>query len=193
MRGAMKGLIAAMSPAEVRDRSGLAAKRLQQTGTWMWMDVLFCFLSMPGELDTAGLVQAARKDGKTVAVPRIEGEDIRFVQLPPGVPTPPRDRWGIPVPDPAWPGVDPARAGRILVCTPGLAFDRQGNRLGRGKGYYDRFLSRARAVGAHLVAVGICFSGQVAAEVPHGETDQRLDGLVTDAETVLFDRDGLIR
>ena len=193
MRGAMKGLLAAMSPAEIRDRSGRAAERFQQTGAWMWMDILFCFLSMPGELDTFSLIRAARNAGKTVAVPRMEDGDIRFVTLPADGPEPPRDRWGIPIPDPAWPGVDPARAGRILVCAPGLAFDRQGNRLGRGKGYYDRFLSRARAAGAHLVAIGICFSGQVAAEVPHGETDQRLDGLVTEAETVLFDRDGLIR
>jgi len=193
MRRAMKGLLGGMDRADLRDRSGRAAERFRQTGAWMWMDVLFCFLSMPGELATYSLIRAARDEGKPVAVPRIEDGEIRFVTLPPGVPTPPRDRWGIPVPDPAWPAVDPPRAGRILVCAPGLAFDRQGNRLGRGKGYYDRFLSRARAARAHLVAIGICFAGQVVAEVPHGETDQRLDGLVTDAETLLFDRDGLIR
>ncbi len=193
MRGAMKDLLAAMSPAELRDLSRRAAQRFQQTGAWMWMDVLFCFLSMPGELDTEGLIHAARKDGKAVAVPRMEDGDIRFVTLPADAPEPPRDRWGIPVPDPAWPGVESTGAGRILVCAPGLAFDRQGNRLGRGKGYYDRFLSRARAAGARLVAIGICFAEQVVEEVPHGATDQHLDGLVTDAETVLFDRDGLIR
>jgi 5-formyltetrahydrofolate cyclo-ligase len=193
MRGEMKGFLAALSAAELQDRSRRAAERFQQVGAWMWMDILFCFLSMPGELATEGLIHAARKDGKSVAVPRMEDGDIRFVALPADAPEPPRDRWGIPVPDPAWPGVDLARAGRILVCAPGLAFDRQGNRLGRGRGYYDRFLTRARASGAGLVAIGICFSGQVVTEVPHGAADQRLDGLVTDGETVLFDRDGLIR
>jgi len=193
MRREMKALLEGMDRADLRDRSGRAAERFRQTGAWMWMDVLFCFLSMPGELATYSLIRAARAGGKPVAVPRIEDGEIRFVTLPPGVPTPPRDRWGIPVPDPGWPGVEPARAGRILVCTPGLAFDRQGNRLGRGKGYYDRFLSRARVAGAHLLAIGIGFAAQVVGEVPHGGTDQLLDGLVTDGETILFDRDGLIR
>ena len=193
MRGAMKHFLAAMSPADLRDRSSRAADRFQQTGAWMWMDILFCFLSMPGELETDGLIRAARNGGRPIAVPLIEGGDIRFLRMPADAPPPPRDRWGIPVPDPAWAGVDPGPAGRILVCAPGLAFDREGNRLGRGKGYYDRFLSRARASGARLVAIGICLSGQVVAGVPHGAADQRLDGLVTEAETVLFDRDGLIQ
>jgi 5-formyltetrahydrofolate cyclo-ligase len=193
MRAEMKALLNGMDLADLRDRSGRAAERFQQTGAWMWMDVLFCFLTMPGELATQGLIRAAAAAGKAVAVPRIEDGEIRFVILPTGVPAPPRDRWGIPVPDAAWHGVEPARAGRVLVCTPGLAFDRQGNRLGRGKGYYDRFLSRARAAGARMVSIGICFSEQVVQEVPHGDADQRLDGLVTDAETLLFERGGLIR
>ncbi len=193
MRGAMKAFLRDLDKADLRERSLKAAERFQQTGAWMWMDVLFCFLSMPGELATYSLIRAARQAGKTVAVPRIEDGDIRFLELPAGVATPPRDQWGIPVPDPSWPAVDAARAGKVLVCTPGLAFDREGNRLGRGKGYYDRFLSRARAAGAHLIAIGIAFSDQVVPEVPHGETDQPLDGLVTESETTLFARGGLIR
>ena len=202
MRRWMKARLAAIRPADLQAGSARAVERFQQTGAWMWMDVLFCFLSMPGELATDGLIRAARAAGKAVAVPRIEGDDIRFVYLPAetgaaaggaGAAEPARDRWGIPVPNPSWPGVEPARAGRVLVCTPGLAFDRQGNRLGRGKGYYDRFLSRARAAGARMVCIGICLGEQVVDDVPHGDTDQPLDGLVTDLETTLFSRDGLIR
>ena len=193
MRRWMKARLAAVSPADLQAGSARAAERFQQTGAWRWMDVLFCFLSMPGELATESLIRAARAQGKAVAVPRIEGEDIRFVSMPADAAEPARDRWGIPVPDPSWPGVDPARAGRVLVCTPGLAFDRKGNRLGRGKGYYDRFLSRARADGAHAVCIGICLEAQVVDEVPHADTDQPLDGLVTDSETAMFSPDGLIR
>jgi 5-formyltetrahydrofolate cyclo-ligase len=148
---------------------------------------------MPREIATHRLIRAAYAAGKSVAVPRIEGGDIRFLSMPPDAPPPPRDRWGIPVPDPAWPGLEPARAGKMLISAPGLAFDRKGNRLGRGKGYYDRFLSRARASGAHCMVIGICFSEQLVDDVPHDETDQQVDGVVTERETILFDRAGLIR
>ena len=97
------------------------------------------------------------------------------------------------MPDPSWPVLDLARAGKMLVAAPGLAFDRSGNRLGRGKGYYDRFLSRARAAGAPLVVIAVCFSEQVVDAVPHAETDQPVDGVVTDTETLLMDRAGLIQ
>jgi len=190
MRRWMKGRLAAIRPADLKVGSARAAERFRQTVAWRWMDVLFCFLSMPGELVTEDLIRAARAEGKAVAVPLIEGDDIRFVSLPADAPEPARDRWGIPVPDPSWPGVEPARAGRVLVCTPGLAFDRHGNRLGRGKGYYDRFLSRARAAGARLVCIGICLTEQVVPDVPHGDADQSLDGLVTDTETRLFTQEG---
>ncbi len=182
-----------MSPGDLAARSAKVARRLQESGAWTWMDILLAFLSMPREIETGAMIRAAQGEGRSVAVPRIEGGDIRFLVMPPGAPTPPRDRWGIPVPDPSWPGLELARAGRILVAAPGLAFDRSGNRLGRGKGYYDRFLSRARAAGARLVVIGICLSDQLLDEVPGTATDQPVDGVVTDNETVLFDRAGLIQ
>jgi len=193
LRRAMQGLLESMSVADLAERSSKVARRLQETGAWIWMDSLLAFLSMPREIETGPMIREAHGGGKSVAVPRIEGGDIRFLVMPTGAPTPPRDRWGIPVPDPSWPGLDLARAGKILVAAPGLAFDRSGNRLGRGKGFYDRFLSRARAAGARLVVIGICFSDQLMDKVPRTGTDQPVDGVVTDKETVLFDRAGLIQ
>jgi 5-formyltetrahydrofolate cyclo-ligase len=186
MRRAMQRFLDGMEGSDLADRSATVSRRLGETGAWMWMDVLLSFLSMPREVATAGMIEAAWADGTPVAVPRIDNGDIHFVVMPMDAPTPPRDRWGIPVPDPAWPALDPARAGRILVAAPGLAFDRTGNRLGRGKGYYDRFLSRARASGARCVVIGICFADQLVDEVPHSERDQPVDGVVTEAETILF-------
>ena len=81
--------------------------------------------------------------------------------------------------------LDLARAGRVLVAAPGLAFDREGNRLGRGKGYYDRFLARARAAAAGVSVIGVCLTEQLVTAVPHGERDQRLDGIVTENETII--------
>jgi 5-formyltetrahydrofolate cyclo-ligase len=186
MRRTMRRFLEAMSGEDLADRSARVAERLAETGAWSWMEVLLSFLAMPREIATYRLIRAAFAAGKSVAVPRIEEGDIRFLSLPPDAPTPPRDRWGIPVPDPAWPALDLARAGRMLVTAPGLAFDRKGNRLGRGKGYYDRFLSRARAAGAQCLVLGICFSDQLVHDVPHSDRDQPVDGVVTETETILF-------
>lgn len=58
-----------------------------------------------------------------------------------------------------------------LAIIPGMAFDRQGNRLGRGKGYYDRFLSRAH----NIYKVGICFPFQMVERIPTEPTDIAMD------------------
>ncbi|MBR0176790.1 MAG: 5-formyltetrahydrofolate cyclo-ligase [Bacteroidales bacterium] len=62
-----------------------------------------------------------------------------------------------------------------LIVVPGVAFDRKGNRLGRGKGYYDRFLSQ------HLEVkrIGICFDFQLVEEVPSEPFDIRMDEVIT--------------
>jgi 5-formyltetrahydrofolate cyclo-ligase len=64
-----------------------------------------------------------------------------------------------------------------LVIVPGLGFDESGNRLGRGRGFYDRFLSHREFRG---VACGLAYEQQVLPEVPVDETDFLMDMLVTD-------------
>jgi 5-formyltetrahydrofolate cyclo-ligase len=66
-----------------------------------------------------------------------------------------------------------------VVVVPGLAFDREGYRVGYGGGYYDAFLRR---LGPSPSRVGVAFREQVLDEVPHGPSDERVDLLVTDAD-----------
>ncbi len=185
MRAVMKRLLNGIDPADLQKRSAAIAGRLALTEAWARADSVLCFLSMPHELDSTAVILAARAGGKTVAVPRIEEADIRFVVMPPDTGELPRDAWGIPEPDPAWLPREITRAAHVLVAAPGLAFDRQGNRLGRGKGYYDRFLYGARRAARSITVLGICLSEQLVDAVPHGERDERLDGIVTEKETIL--------
>ena len=185
MRAAMKRLLGGIDPGDLRERSREVARRLALTEAWRRADTVLCFLSMPHELDTSDVILAARERGAIVAVPCIEGDDIRFVVMPPDSGALHRDAWGIPEPDPLWRPLDIAAAAHVLVAAPGLAFDRQGYRLGRGKGYYDRFLVGARRAAHSLTALGICLSEQLVDDVPHGERDQRLDGIVCEKETIL--------
>ncbi len=191
LRAAMKALLRGVDAGTMTRRSAMVADALAMTEAWTRSDVLLAFLSMPHEIDTAAMIAAARSAGKPVAVPRIEGEDIRFLLMPgeanerAGLPL---DAWSIPVPDPSWAPLELGRWTRPLVVAPGLAFDRLGNRLGRGKGFYDRFLTDARKEAPALVALGVCLDEQLVEEVPHSPTDQPLDGLVTDKETILIRR-----
>lgn len=187
MRKVMNDLLRGLARGELADRSARVAARLTATDAWRAADAVLTFLSMPHEIETAPIIAAARTARKTVAVPLMDGDDIRFVVLPPEAGELPRDRWGIPVPDPAWAAFEPARAARPLVTTPGLAFDRHGNRLGRGKGFYDRFLTRARADCSDLIALGICFEAQLVDAVPYSSRDRPVDGVVTE-ETVVMRR-----
>jgi len=81
--------------------------------------------------------------------------------------------------------VPAAAPARVLVVTPGLAFDAHLHRLGRGRGYYDRFLARLRAVpGVTCTAIAFCLEEQVVDRVPHDEGDQLVDAIVTDRRTI---------
>ena len=185
LRREIQTRLRSIAPEDLSARSRRVAVRIQAEEAWKTADSILCFLSMPHEIETASIIEAAVRDHGGVAVPRIEGERIRFVLLPSGRPDLERDRFGIPVPKPDWTAWDGVRAGRILVVTPGLAFDRDGNRLGRGKGYYDRFLQECRAYArGRLAAVGICFEEQLVEAVPHTERDQTVDGVVTEARTI---------
>ena len=185
-RAAIRDIMQGIPPEDLAERSRRVAGRLAETAAWKKAKTIFCFLSMPRELPTGPIIEIARRQGKRLAGPRIEDGDIVFVEMPVRTGALPRDRWGIPVPDPLWPRLDIAAAGTVLVVNPGLAFDRDGNRVGRGKGYYDRFLARARQETGSIAAIGVCLSEQVLPAVPHEDHDQPLDGLVTEAETLLM-------
>ena len=70
---------------------------------------------------------------------------------------------------------------------PGIAFDRQGYRLGYGKGYYDRFLAVFSGT-----AAGLCFRELALERLPRGPQDRRVDVLVTEAGVLPIGKEGRI-
>lgn len=138
--------------------------------------VLFTYVSKPLEVDTRGMISRALAAGRRIAVPvcvpQILGMrfyEIRSMEdLTPG-------SYGVLEPDPAR-CVSAGEGGPGTLCVvPGLSFDSQGYRLGYGKGYYDRFLA-----GFGGVTVGLCYSGCVRWDLPHGYYDRPVDILVTE-------------
>lgn len=135
------------------------------------------FWSFGSEVDTAPLIERLVAEGRTVALPRIEGSDIVPVAFVPGDPT---TQTSFGAMEPVGRRVlDPTELDLVIV--PGVAFDRSGNRVGYGAGYYDRFLRRTRP---GVPAVAIAFAAQLVHEVPTGGTDRRVDAIVTEAEVI---------
>ncbi|OHD16741.1 MAG: 5-formyltetrahydrofolate cyclo-ligase [Spirochaetes bacterium GWB1_59_5] len=186
LRASAKALLAAMSKTERAEASVRAATEAQAAAGWGGASLVLAFLSMSTEIDTSPVIEAALTSGKRVAVPRIGGGEIAFVELPLGWRDWPRDRWDIPAPpEPLAPlPFDDIATVPTLALVPGLAFDRAGGRLGRGKGYYDRFLSGVAAARERLgraagdfSAVAYGYRVQLVDLVPTDERDRPLDGL----------------
>ncbi len=133
------------------------------------------------EVETALVAKAALAAGKRVVYPRVEGDQLVFVQitdltrLKPG---------SFNVPEPAG-GVIADPADIDLCVVPGVAFDRKGHRLGYGRGFYDRFLSSCRQ---QMLRVGFAYDFQVVDCLPTGEYDQSLSVIVTETCMLAFCR-----
>lgn len=121
--------------------------------------------------------------GVQLAYPRLESEtEMKFYAPRVAEPRWSVSRFGIREPDPvdsSWRQVDLAFERVQGAFIPGLGFDRRLRRLGRGRGFYDRFLK-----GSLILKVGVSFAEQLVEELPYEPHDIDLDALVTDRETI---------
>ncbi len=163
IRDRMKALRLGLSAVEAERAGRAVAQRVLASPAAG--GVVSVYASLPGELDTAPILAALWERGATVALPDWEGwkkgEGLRMlaVSCPEDV-----QREGRRVPQPACrPGraLPPAQAGLFLV--PGVAFDRQGRRIGMGGGFYDRLLARASR---EALFFGLAYDFQVLEQLP---------------------------
>jgi 5-formyltetrahydrofolate cyclo-ligase len=176
-----------------RARSAKAASaNLKDIDYWGNAGCLLAYLYFGAELDADPIIESALTEGKDVYVPKLTGELMSFhrvssleTQFDKGV-------FGIREPSgdaPTW--TPRSSPGPALVLVPGLAFDKKGARLGRGKGYYDRFISRIRLEASEMgerppLCIGLAYKEQIITTVSTGENDALLDGLITDGFSGLF-------
>ena len=132
--------------------------------------IIGSYQPLPAEPDTSEF--NAWAEGRFQLVyPRVIGESLEFAPGPlsPG-------RFGIS--EPTGKRVDQVD----LVLVPALAIDQQGNRLGKGKGFYDRFLP-----GFGGIAYAVVFDEEVLKAIPIEEHDQAVAGVITPKRTIIFD------
>ncbi len=171
-----------LSAGEISAKSGAIGRRLEQLPFYPEAQAIMFFLSFRSEVDTAGMVRDNLARGRRVFVPKAVHEGRELIpselfnyekDLAPGY-------YGIPEPQAG--ALRPVDPGEIdLLIVPGVAFDLQGNRLGYGGGYYDRFFERLRP-GVPLVA--LTFELQLVEQVPVEPWDRRMDWLVTEKRVI---------
>jgi 5-formyltetrahydrofolate cyclo-ligase len=142
------------------------------------------YMAAGGEVGTERIRAACRAAGTLIFYPRVM-EDGRLSFYPDGGDDGwERGKYGLLEPK-IPPGVSGIRGGFDLVLVPGVAFDSRGRRLGKGLGYYDRFLN---GLAGTAVAVGLAFSRQLVPEVPVDSWDMPVDAVVTEKEVLRVDR-----
>ena len=162
----------ALSAREIEARSAILADRLLETAAYRQARSLYAYLAFNQEVRTAPIIERAWAEGKRVAVPKVVGGEMRFIWLEDfrGLV---ESVFGILEPASNGPVADDAAA---LVLMPGLAFDRQGRRVGYGGGYYDRFLA---AEPSHPT-VALCYGFQMLDAIETEAHDVRVDIVLSD-------------
>ena len=160
----------AMSLTEIATASQKLQEKFCNTDYYRQAKTIYGYLPYNQEVRTVPILQKALADGKRVAVPKVYGDEMKFIYLPDltqvetgysGIPEPIADE---PV------GDDPT----ALVLMPGLAFTREGQRIGYGGGFYDKFLSAE----PNHPTVALCFDFQLMEHLPTEEFDIPVDYVI---------------
>lgn len=138
-------------------------------------DVIVAYWPLPDELNTGPFIAESVRRGKRVFLPVIVGKELVFREYTGYKCLRREERFGILEPQ-GTPELDVSQGGEgTVVIVPGMAFTRKGERLGRGRGFYDRalsMLSRARRI-------GVCYECQILETLPTEEHDLRMDDVIS--------------
>jgi 5-formyltetrahydrofolate cyclo-ligase len=176
VRRSLSQLRRAVAPAAAEGAAERIASRLLAEPAVRRARRIALYAALPDEVPSRPLFVALRSLPASLLLPRVRGErELAFAvvsdwsELTPG-------RYGVLEPPVSAATIEPEEGDLVLV--PGVAFDRAGNRLGRGKGVYDR----AFPCGAPRppLLMGVAYAIQLLAAVPHSRSDRRMDAVVTE-------------
>lgn len=171
-----------LSPALNREKSGLITRRFFTLPDYKKAATVMFYVSRSSEVDTHRMIQRALEEKKRVAVPVMIPEKRRLIpvvihdfyrDLAPG-------KMGVLEPVLSEEVILPPGEIDLLVL-PGLAFDRRGNRVGRGQAYFDIFL---KELSPEAARVGLAFEMQIIEEVPVDSHDMPVDKIVTEKRVI---------
>ena len=162
-------------------RSYAVMERLLEHPEYKKSKKILFYWSMDDEVFTKQTVIQAYNEGKEVYLPVVEGDNLRIRLFEGAAAMVAGESFAIPEPSNDSP--EASIDDMDLAVVPGVAFDAQCSRMGRGKGYYDRLLSAATKEGRPYT-IGVCFDFQLVPKVPVEECDKPLDCVIS--ETALY-------
>jgi 5-formyltetrahydrofolate cyclo-ligase len=159
-----------LNSQEVTKRSKTIQEHVINTEEFQRAEVVGAYFAIDSEVMTELIIGRAKMLGKKIALPRVEGYKIAFYELQ-LTNTLVKGRFGIMEPPP----YEPMDKIDMLVV-PGIAFDKKGNRVGYGKGFYDRLLANKRT----KFSIGLAYSFQLVENLPYDLYDKRLDAIASE-------------
>ena len=163
---------AAIAALESTTKSEASARIMEQIAALKPVceaKVVALFSSLADEPQTATLIDHLRLAGVRIVMPRIEGSEMEFYDIDEGLQL---GSFGILEPTTATP-ITPQEIDAMVV--PGVAFTREGARCGRGKGFYDKYLSHN---GFRAYTIGVCYACQIVDELPTEEHDKTINTVI---------------
>ena len=169
IRRSVRAEIAKLSAVEKQMLSAQIFSKLSTSSIIEEASVVALFISLSDEPQTAEFIEHLLLQKKRIVVPRIEGEEMNFYDISEGLA---KGAFGIMEPVATTP-IEPSEIDVMVV--PGVAFTLDGARCGRGKGFYDKYLSRN---GFRARTIGVCYPCQIVESIPTEEHDKVLDKVV---------------
>ena len=156
-----------MTQEQIEKASARLGELFAQTPEYKNAKTIYGYLPYNQEVRTVPMLEQALRDGKKVAVPKVYGDDMKFIYMT-DLSCVEKSDFGIPEPVADEPIADDPTA---LVLMPGLAFDTEGHRIGYGGGYYDRFLASE----PNHPTVALCYEFQLLPKLETEEFDIPVD------------------
>ena len=167
LRQAIRARKRAMTEEDILRRSEILAEKFARSNAYRAAKTIYGYLPYNQEVRTVPMLRRALEEGKRVAVPKVYGDDMKFIYLD-DLSQVAKGYAGIPEPVADGPVAQDETA---LVLMPGLAFDPAGHRIGYGGGFYDKFLARE----PHHPTVALCYDFQVMDRLETEEFDIPVD------------------
>ena len=180
IRNKVKNLRVMLNEAEKLSAAEEVFARLEQTAAFMLAERILMYHSLPDELSTHRFLKKW-SNRKKFYLPRVNGVNLDILPYDESR----LELGSFHIEEPT--GNDTTHPSEIeLVVVPGVAFDRKGHRLGRGKGFYDRLLNTTKAT-----KVGVGYEFQLVEEVPVDKHDVNMDIIITQNSTIIIKNGGL--
>ncbi|XP_065883568.1 5-formyltetrahydrofolate cyclo-ligase-like isoform X3 [Dysidea avara] len=180
LRKSLKRAIMGLNEVDRHQQSISLCQKLIATSAYQSSKRVSVFISMNDEVDTTPIIHDVLKTNRLLYVPWYDPNNVTMKMLRvtslDDYNSLPMTKWGVKQPV----GDDDREESHDLdlVVTPGLGFTMDGKRIGRGKGYYDNYLSKCRASGHTAITIAMAFSVQICDELPTGSHDMTLDHVI---------------